>query len=86
MPTYFLHLRERGRLVRDLEGVALEDLNAAQEEARQAIRDIVAEHIACGEELLLQTVEICDEHGNHVATVSVAASISPTLPSAVDSC
>ncbi|WP_051679961.1 DUF6894 family protein [Pseudorhizobium marinum] len=79
MPKYFLHLRERDDLIRDLEGANFVDLNAARDESRQAIRDIVAEHIAAGEELTLQTIEICDEQGNHVATVSVASSISPTI-------
>lgn len=84
MPKYFLHLRERENLLRDLEGAEFEDLNAARDEARQAIRDIVAEHIAAGQELRLRTIEICDDKGNHVATVSLAAAISAIIPVSED--
>jgi hypothetical protein len=79
MPVYFLHLRERDDLVQDLEGAEYGDINAARDDARQAVRDIVAEHIANGQELMLQSVEICDEQGDHVATITVAESISPTI-------
>ncbi|HEV7436522.1 MAG TPA: hypothetical protein VGO22_16895 [Pseudorhizobium sp.] len=80
MPKYFLHLRERDALIRDLEGAELKDLDAARNEAVHAIRDIVAEHIATGEKLMLQTVEICDEEGKHIATVKVAAALQDTMP------
>lgn len=80
MPKYFLHLRERDELVRDVEGAKFDDLNAARDEARNAIRDIVAEHIASGQELRLQTVEICDDKGGHVATVRLAEAISAIFP------
>lgn len=80
MPRYFLHLRERDELVRDLEGAEFVDLDVARDEACQAIRDIVAEHIATGEKLMLRTVEICDDQGKHVATVKVAAALQDTLP------
>jgi hypothetical protein len=84
MPMYFLHLRERDHLVRDLQGANFKDLQAARDEAERAIRDIVSEHIAAGEELLLRTIEICDDEGNHVATVNVAATIRVTIPVSED--
>ena len=84
MPLYVLHLRERDHLVQDVEGTPFADLQSARTEARQAIRDIVAEHLESGEEVRLRTVEICDDQGNHVATVSLAAAISAVIPVSED--
>jgi hypothetical protein len=49
MPRFHLHICNQDGLVRDEEGLDLADLNAAREEARQAIREIVAGHINSGE-------------------------------------
>jgi hypothetical protein len=49
MPRFHLHIRNQDGLVRDEEGLDLPNLNAAREEARQAIREIVAGHIISGE-------------------------------------
>jgi hypothetical protein len=84
MPRYHLHLRFRDRLVKDEEGAELPDLEAARHEARQTLRDLAAEDISAGRSLRIRSVEICDEDGRDIATVSVAAAISATLPVSED--
>jgi hypothetical protein len=84
MPRYHLHLRFHARLVKDEEGSELPDLDAARHEARQALRDLVAEDISAGRPLRVRSVEICDEDGQDIATVSVAAAVSATFPVSED--
>jgi hypothetical protein len=84
MPRYFLHLIERDDLIRDIEGAEFVDLDAARDEAVESIRAIVADHIASGEKLLLRTIEICDDKGNHLATVKAASALRDILPISED--
>lgn len=84
MPKYFFHLRELDQLVRDPEGGVFEDLESARDEARRAIRDIVAEHIAARINLRLRTIEICDDRGNHIATVTVPSALRNIIPVSED--
>lgn len=79
MPRYFLNLIERDDLIRDLEGTEFVDLDAARDEAVASIRAIVADHITSGEKLLLRTIEICDDKGNHLATVKAASALRDIL-------
>jgi uncharacterized protein YoaH (UPF0181 family) len=84
MPTFYFHIRQRDNMVNDEEGVDLPNLTAAREEARQALREMVAAHISAGEEVRTVAIEICDGHRNDLATVSLASAISATFPVSED--
>ena len=66
---YFLHLRDGETLIEDFEGEQYVDLNAAQDDAIVAARQMMAEKIRHGEVIDGQVIEICDEDGALVATV-----------------
>ncbi len=70
MTTFYFHLRYSDGLVEDPDGSELADLEAAIEEAKASARALVAERI--GENKLLQptTIEITDEKGNVLHTVT----------------
>ncbi|MFN7103243.1 MAG: DUF6894 family protein [Pseudorhizobium sp.] len=85
MPLFYLHVRTASGLIQNREGSELPDLDAAKVVARQGIRDIVAEHIAAGEPLDLQGIEVCDDAGRDIATVTVADAISQTIKIPEDS-
>ncbi len=79
MPRYYLHLRERDGMIADQDGIDFPDLQAAMADAKQSIREMVAERIASAEELDIRSIQICDETGRDVGTVTLAAAISATI-------
>jgi hypothetical protein len=71
MPRYFFHIRNPGEgLVLDDEGAEFEDLQAAQHEARETVRDLVVESIRCSRTIQGLGVEIVDEAGKVLETVA----------------
>jgi hypothetical protein len=81
MPKFFFHILKRSGLINDPEGIDLPDLDAAKEEARHGIRQMVSVNVADGEETEIVSIEIWDEQHNDLATVTLAAAISATFPS-----
>jgi hypothetical protein len=79
MPKFFFHIRKPGGLISDPEGLELPDLEAAREEARDGIRQMVAANVLAGEEPQVLGIEICDDRRRDVATVTLAAAISATF-------
>jgi hypothetical protein len=76
MPRYFLHVQNGSELA-DPDGAEFQDLTAAQQEATQSARDLMAECLRAGEPLGLgRTMVICDETGVVVATMPFAALIN----------
>jgi hypothetical protein len=71
MPRYYFHLWEGDRRSPDLEGSDLSDLNAAIEEARDAARDIAVDLLRSKEPIDGRRIEITDESGKSLITVSV---------------
>src|SRR3569833_2733651 len=70
MPTFFFHVRSGdGELSRDLEGQEMADLEAAQQEALSANREILGEHILHGGSVDHRQIEIADEKDNILAVV-----------------
>jgi hypothetical protein len=80
MSRYFLHLKQADQsVVEDTEGLDLPSLQAAQEEALQGIRDIVAADIKGGREVTLEAVVITDSQGCQLATVPFRAALPKRL-------
>lgn len=69
MPRFYLSLRD-GEFLRDDEGQEFADLDAARDTALRGAREIMAEDIKRGILSLNDRVEITDENGERVATVT----------------
>ena len=70
MPRYYFHVREGQNFCRDEEGQELEDTETARHEAISSTREIVGEKILHGGSLDSRIIEIADETGKVVETVS----------------
>jgi hypothetical protein len=70
MPRFFFHVRDGDKLTQDVEGADFPHLEAAQDEAKTAAREMLAEQIdSAGTLNRNQQFEICDEAGKLLATV-----------------
>ncbi len=80
MPKFYLHLNEQDIRKEDPDGMELHDLAAAKVEARESMREIIAEHLTSATELKLRSIEICNDAGETLAKVSLADAISGVVP------
>lgn len=71
MPRFYFHVRQGGLLVPDLEGTELPDRGCARDEAVNCARDLAAERIRAGRGLAGRSIEIEDEQGVLVDSVSL---------------
>ena len=71
MPHYFFHIRAKGELIEDVDGVELPDATSLRRTCAMALREIAAEEERW--ETLSPDAEfiIVDEFGNTVATVPI---------------
>jgi hypothetical protein len=79
MRRYFFHLNHFRDYVLDEEGTDLPDVEAAKSEARQSIRDLVADRLRAKEPLTLWSIRICDEDGQLLADVVVADALGEVI-------
>ena len=71
MARFFFHVRENGDdLSRDIEGQELADLEAARLEAINANRELLGERLLHGGSLDHRQIEIANERGDVLATIS----------------
>jgi hypothetical protein len=70
MPRYYFHVREGQHFFRDEEGQELADSEVARREAINSTREIVGEKVLHGGSLDSRTIEIADETGKVVETVT----------------
>ena len=74
MPRYYFHLHN-DLLARDEEGRELPDLATAREEAIRGARDLIAEDIRRGKVTLSHWIEIEDDAGQRLLTVSYGEAV-----------
>jgi len=70
MPRYFFHVREGSELTRDTEGQELANTEAARAEAICTGREMLGEKLLHGGRLNNRQIEIADETGHVVDTIS----------------
>ncbi|WP_064696045.1 DUF6894 family protein [Rhizobium aegyptiacum] len=75
MPTYYFHIKHVDGVVPDPDGENFLDLDAAREEASEALRELVARAILSNRAELPQAIEIWDADGYLVAEVYIDAAI-----------
>jgi hypothetical protein len=84
MPRYYRHLRQGDQLIQDTDGIELADLDAAQADALEGIRDILAEAIKRGNDVPLDdAIVITDEAGRELMTIPFIKALPPRLRGAV---
>ncbi|WP_427026323.1 DUF6894 family protein (plasmid) [Aureimonas ureilytica] len=67
---YHLHIRNGDVLIEDLEGEEFPDLDTARREAVRCVRELLAERLRRGDVLDGEAMEIWDETGRLVDSVS----------------
>lgn len=76
MQRFFLHVRIDGALCEDLDGQLFPSLEAARTEAVLAAREIMSDWIRCGTPLCDGRIEIVDDAGRLLLSLSFAEAIS----------
>jgi hypothetical protein len=76
MERFFFYLKEAGRLVAVDAGLELPGPRAAQDEAVQTAREILAEHVRTGADLHIEAVIVTDQSG-HLVTVLPITNVLP---------
>jgi Domain of unknown function (DUF6894) len=80
MPRFYLNIRQGERLLGDPEGIERPDLDAAQADALDGIRDLLAEAVKQGkDDLLDDAIVITDEAGREVMTIPFTEGLPPRL-------
>ncbi len=80
MPRYYRHIRQDERLIKDLEGIELPDLDAARGEAVNGVRDCLAEAIRKGQDDWLgDAIVIVDDTGRELMTIPFIEALPPHL-------
>jgi hypothetical protein len=79
MPTYYINIRDHGKLIRDLEGIKVESLDAAVSEALQSARELMATEVLAGSQADGRKFEIMDEAGVIIKVVSFTDALAPPI-------
>ncbi len=81
MPSFFLHLRDSGGLLKDEVGYRFANLEAAHAEAMKAAREVWADAIKTGRgrDYLDTSIVITDEQGRELRTVFFVDALPPQL-------
>ncbi|KQS65577.1 hypothetical protein ASG39_10315 [Rhizobium sp. Leaf371] len=80
MPRYYFQIVERNAVLDDLDGADVASLAEARREAERAIREIAAEHLKIERKLELTSIQIRDEAGDVVASVTYDEAMDDILP------
>ena len=75
-PKFFLHIRDKDRLIEDPEGVEAASVETARLHAVEAARELAAEGLIRAGQLEGQSFEIADEHGQVHARLPLAEILS----------
>lgn len=79
MTRYFFHLVDGDNVICDPEGSELPDISVAREHALLSAREMLAEAIKSGMQLVPKFVVAVSEGGNEVAVIDVRAVVPASL-------
>ena len=79
MGRFYFHLSDGEEITLDEEGTELPDLSAAEGEAVQAARELLAEAIKSGRAEVPEAFVIADEEGREIDTVPLTAVLPEDL-------
>lgn len=87
MPRYFIDLRDGNGTIRDDEGADFPHLEDALSEAKASARDLVQQYVQSRRSLFATCVEVRDEKGRTIATLTVAEVLDhPVHPAFKEQC
>jgi hypothetical protein len=75
MPAYYFHVRDRGTLIRDPDGIELPDLSSARDECRKLILSVLQDEQPNDEFSAGREFQVEDELGRVVLTVPFRLSL-----------
>ncbi|RWX25105.1 hypothetical protein EHI47_26820 [Rhizobium leguminosarum] len=75
MTRFYFHIRHGDQVERDLEGIEFPSVQAAEQEALKAAREMVAELVMQGQRIQDKIFEIDDEDGNRVLAVPFLSTV-----------
>ena len=75
MARYYFHIRDRDKLIEDLEGQDIVDEEAIRVEALASAREMLAEGILLGKSMEHRIFEVTDANGRQVTTVPFSDAI-----------
>ena len=79
MPLFYFHVRHPERLEEDLDGHLFEDIGEAKAGAKRYLREVVADELRSAHAVEIVALDIADQRGNVVATVTVEEAIMKPL-------
>ena len=80
MPSYYFHLRDKGELILDSEGLKLPDIASARDECRKIVRAVLDEEKWRSEIRPDRQFEIVDDSGRTVLVVPFEHTKAVTRP------
>ena len=81
MPHYFLHIQDGADLIEDPKGAEYVDVAAAEREAAEDARHLMAECLRWGNSLQAsREMVICDARGIALSSIAFASAIPPDDP------
>ena len=81
MPIFYFHIQKPGeQLIKDDEGIELENHDAVRAEAIHAARDLIAEAAKLGTDARRNCFVITDQQGSEVMSVQFAEAIQRVTP------
>ena len=78
MPLFYLHIRTDGDLIIDEDGSRHASLAAAVLEAVRGARPLMSSEVKAGHLRMDQSIEVFDEEGQHMSTVTFSEALSIT--------
>ena len=79
MPLFYFHVRHQKSRDEDLDGLSFEDIGEAKTGAIQYLREVVADELRSAHAIEIVALDIADQRGNVVATVTVEEAILKPL-------
>lgn len=81
MPHYFIHIQDGLELLQDQDGAQYHDVAAAELEAKEGARHLMAECLRWGKPLQSsREMVICDDRGIVLSSILFSNAIPPDLP------
>ena len=78
MPHYFIHIQDGAELIEDPDGAQYQDVAAAEREANEGARHLMAECLRWGQPLhASREMVICDDRGIVLSSILFSHAIPP---------
>lgn len=79
MPLFYFYVRHQDIRDEDLDGLSFKDIDEAKSGAVQYLREVIAEELRSAHAIEIVALEIADQSGKVIATVTVEEAILKPL-------